>query len=267
MTAVADTDTDTDSVSAAGAVVPKVPSVAAVAGSQQQSEVMAEIEAKRMEDIRRTKDRISDMRRNRHLPPLLEEHDLIQRSLHDVIKNPTDMEYNSKVANSVQLQPPQRISKDVPQPQEDLYAHELHSDEVPPSQKHGSKNVEHDNLSETKSEIELADEESAPENCDSERCYPGGGHPHSIHEHDHDLFDIVRKKEMDRVRDRELFQGGNEQLDIPKAKEDVEIVKKVKSSPHETLHRKGEILIINLMPLCTEYVLSLALTAILRSLL
>ena len=32
-------------------------------------------------------------------------------------------------------------------------------------------------------------------------------HPHSEHAADHDVFDIIRKKAMDKIRDRDLFQG------------------------------------------------------------
>lgn len=57
-------------------------------------------------------------------------------------------------------------------------------------------------------------------------------HPHSLHIKDHDVFDLARKQAMDKIRDRDLFQG---RLDESSTQKDT-----------DAIHRKGSVLHIEL---------------------
>lgn len=74
-----------------------------------------------------------------------------------------------------------------------------------------------------------------PRDDDVKHGHKDAVHPHSEDIKDHDVFDMVRKKAMDKIRDRDLFQGrpdegtAHEEKD-PKA-----------YNEHGELHRKGTV--------------------------
>lgn len=103
-----------------------------------------------------------------------------------------------------------------PEPQEDFYAHNLHSDE--------RALLAHD--SETKPADEMVRSGDSVKRGPDKDILDLSRHPHSAHEHDHDRYDIRRKAEADHVRDRLFLQGKEEELGERYRME------------HERMHRK-----------------------------